>query len=97
VVSTTIGCEGIDVTLGENIIVADAPEDFANACIRLLSDESRREALGQAGRQLVLRKYRWERIRRDYVDSLAERVCGTSLLTSRHPELAPVTEPGDSM
>lgn len=66
VISTTIGCEGIDVTPRENILVADSPMNFAAACIELLSDVSRREALGRAGRELVVRNYRWEAIRSGY-------------------------------
>jgi glycosyltransferase involved in cell wall biosynthesis len=70
VVSTTIGCEGIDVTPGEDILVADTPQDFAAACIDLLADEKQRQALGRAGRQLVERRYRWEAIRSGYVKAL---------------------------
>lgn len=72
VVSTTIGCEGIDVKPVENILVADTPQDFAAACLNLLADETRRQALGRAGRELVERSYRWEAIRNGYVKVLQD-------------------------
>ena len=39
IVSTTLGAEGIPVTNSENILIADEPEQFANAIIRLINDE----------------------------------------------------------
>jgi len=64
VVSTTIGCEGLRVTHGNNILVADAPHDFAAAVIELLENEECRRRVGGSGRALVDREYAWERIGR---------------------------------
>lgn len=38
IVSTRLGCEGFDVRDGEQLLIADSPQDFAEAVIRLLSD-----------------------------------------------------------
>lgn len=38
-VSTTLGAEGIPVVNGEHILIADEPEDFANAIVRLLDNK----------------------------------------------------------
>ena len=38
-VSTTLGAEGIPVIDGEHILIADEPEDFANAIVRLLNEK----------------------------------------------------------
>ncbi len=62
VVSTTIGCEGLRVKHGENILVADAPQEFADNVIQLLENKELRHQLGNAGRSLVEREYSWERI-----------------------------------
>lgn len=62
VVSTTIGCEGLGVRHGENILIADTPRDFASAVVRALGDELLRHRLGAAGRALVESKYSWQRI-----------------------------------
>ena len=62
IVSTTIGCEGLEVTHGENILVADAPQDFADRVLSLLGDSGERKRLGAGGRALVERRYSWEKI-----------------------------------
>ena len=59
VVATPSACEGIDVTDGVNIMLADQPMDFAEAVITLLRDEPTRQAIAAAGRELVLEKYSW--------------------------------------
>jgi glycosyltransferase involved in cell wall biosynthesis len=48
VVATTIGAEGLDYRAGEDIVIADTPNDFAGAVIGLLRDRVRRSALGEA-------------------------------------------------
>jgi len=59
VVSTSIGCEGIDVTPGEDILVADAPLSFSQAVLRLLQDTPFAERLAAKARCLVEKKYDW--------------------------------------
>ncbi len=57
VVSTALGAEGIDVTAGENILLADAPADFAAACVRLLDDAPLGQHLARNGRRLIEEQY----------------------------------------
>ena len=59
VVSTTIGCEGLDVTPGRTLEIADTPATFAAATVALLRDPARRAALGRAGRARALAAYDW--------------------------------------
>ena len=59
IVSTSVGCEGIGVTPGHDILVADEPRAFAQAVLRLLNEPARAAALGQHGRQLVEQRYDW--------------------------------------
>jgi sugar transferase (PEP-CTERM/EpsH1 system associated) len=65
VVSTSLGCEGLAVTPGQDILVADEPAAFAEAVLRCLRDPALRARLGAAGRALVERRYRWEAIGAD--------------------------------
>ena len=58
VVSTTIGAEGLGVTSGRDIVLADDPDAFAHAVVSLLRDEQARQRLGRAGRALVDRRTR---------------------------------------
>jgi sugar transferase (PEP-CTERM/EpsH1 system associated) len=61
-VSTTLGVEGIGLVAGEHALLADTPQDFAEAAVSLLQDPERRKALSAAGRQFVLEHYDWRRI-----------------------------------
>lgn len=60
IVSTTIGCEGLDVRPGEHLVVADSPDTFAREVLTLLSNQQTRLALGRAARGLVERRYSWK-------------------------------------
>jgi polysaccharide biosynthesis protein PslH len=57
IVSTTLGAEGIPVVNGEHILIADEPEDFANAIVRLLDDKSLASKLALNCRNLVVEHY----------------------------------------
>jgi sugar transferase (PEP-CTERM/EpsH1 system associated) len=58
-VSTTRGCEGLAVSGGEHLEVADDPAAFAGAVTALIADPGRRQALARAGRRLVETRYDW--------------------------------------
>ena len=60
VVSTTIGCEGLNATNGEHMLIADSPEDFAEAVIRMMQDHTMARAMATAGRAWVVEHHAWE-------------------------------------
>ena len=60
VVSTTIGAEGLDARDGEDLLLADSPEDFSGAVLQLLEDSDLRARLGQAGRAHYLEHFTWQ-------------------------------------
>lgn len=60
VVSTTVGCEGLDARDGENIFIRDTPEDFAAAIENVLTDAELRRRLGDEARRTVEAQYDWE-------------------------------------
>ncbi len=53
IVSTTIGCEGIAVETGRHLLIADHPQGFALATLRLLEDRRFADELGRNGRRLI--------------------------------------------
>ncbi|MGQ9626024.1 MAG: glycosyltransferase family 4 protein [Anaerolineae bacterium] len=61
IVSTTLGCEGIEVTPGEDILVGDTPREFAAAALRLLESPELAARLVANGRRLVEEKYDYRR------------------------------------
>lgn len=60
VVSTEIGCEGLDVQHRKHLLIADQPEEFSRCCLDLMADRVQREVLGKNGRRLIEERYRWE-------------------------------------
>lgn len=62
VVSTNIGCRGIDVIDGKHLLIADNEDDFANRVIELLTNFEKRKKLALAARKLVEEKYQWKKI-----------------------------------
>jgi len=62
VVSTSVGAEGLPVRSGENILLADTPNEFADSVISLLRDPQERKRLGASARTLVEEKYGWSKV-----------------------------------
>ena len=59
IVTTSIGCEGIDVANGESVIIADQPQAFAESIIKLLHDNALRQRLINNGYELMKTCYDW--------------------------------------
>jgi sugar transferase (PEP-CTERM/EpsH1 system associated) len=59
-VSTSKGAEGLAVTHGEDILIADEPTEFADAVLHLLGDQALRAKLAANGRRLVEERYSWK-------------------------------------
>ncbi len=59
VVSTRLGAEGIPVTDGRELLLADDPVAFAGAVCKVLSDPALAGSLGRAGVEFVRRRFDW--------------------------------------
>lgn len=70
VVSTTIGAEGLAYTDGEDILIADSPEQFADACRRLLADPALAARIGANARHLVASRFSWDHVVGDFASIL---------------------------
>ncbi len=81
VVSTWVGAEGLPVTDGQDIVLADAPEQFANAAVRLLTDQARAHAIGDEASRAVRARAGWDRAARVF-----DEICGRVL--ARAPDTA---------
>jgi glycosyltransferase involved in cell wall biosynthesis len=68
VVATPKGAEGLDLTPGRDLLIADDPAEFAAAVVRVLRDPELRAALSRNGRQAVEVKYDWQTIGRRFCD-----------------------------
>lgn len=66
IVSTSLGVEGIAVTDGQEVLIADDPACFAARIVELLQDQkdsgTQSHALGEAAYRFVEANYTWDRI-----------------------------------
>jgi len=93
VVSTTIGAEGLDVHHGEDVVLADEPERFAQAVVMLLKDPKERLRFEGAAAATAAR-YDWPAIGERFSDVLA-RVAGNEM-SAALPEAVPALGRGNS-
>ena len=61
IVSTTLGAEGIEARPERDLLVADEPDAFARALVRLLDDPGLAGRIGAAARRLAVEQYAWSR------------------------------------
>lgn len=77
IVSTSIGSEGIEVTDGQDIILADNARGFATKTLDLLGDPDKRAVISANARKLVEDKYSWKGIANNYQKELLKMVHGS--------------------
>jgi glycosyltransferase involved in cell wall biosynthesis len=66
VVSTAIGAEGLAGEAGREILIADEPEAFAAACLRLLDGKEGRDGIAEAAGRMVDGRFRWGHVAQDF-------------------------------
>lgn len=62
IVSHPIGAEGLDVTDGKDIVIAEEPELFAKRVVELVRDVKSRQLISAQARKSVVEKYSWSTI-----------------------------------
>jgi glycosyltransferase involved in cell wall biosynthesis len=70
VVSTTVGAEGLPITPGRDVMIADEPARFAQAVVHLIRDQESRRRIEGAARELVVTKYDWAAVAEDFEAAL---------------------------
>jgi polysaccharide biosynthesis protein PslH len=73
VVSTTIGAEGLDVTHGRDLLLADTPESFAASILELLRNADSRRRYERAAAALAA-KYDWSEIAIAFTNALRDTI-----------------------
>lgn len=79
VVTTSLGCEGLGLESGRDLLVADDPAEFARSLDLLLADDELCRRLAANGFETVRRRYSWTAIGAAFGDALvraAESVSG---------------------
>jgi glycosyltransferase involved in cell wall biosynthesis len=57
IVTTSVGCEGIDAPNGSTLFIANTPEEFSKYVISLLSDKEKMVSMGQKASRFVYQHY----------------------------------------
>jgi glycosyltransferase involved in cell wall biosynthesis len=77
VVTTSIGCAGLDVVHERDVLIADDPAAFARCVDRLLADDGLAAAMARRARLTVQERYDWRAIgdalERAVIDLLARQ------------------------
>jgi polysaccharide biosynthesis protein PslH len=74
IVSTTIGAEGLPVRNETELLLADNPQDFADAVVRILMNKSFASDLSERAAKLVREEFGWSKV----ADKFAE-ICQHTL------------------
>jgi polysaccharide biosynthesis protein PslH len=74
VVSTTVGAEGLPVTPGQNIVIADEPARFAQAVVHMIRDGDARRTIEAEARRIVVERYDWAAVALDFEEALRRTV-----------------------
>ena len=84
-VSTRAGCAGIaQARDGTHLLVANDPEDFASAVLRVLAEPDLQRDLSAEGRRLMQRDYLWGSVV-DRLEDVYEKALGSVPGTARRP------------
>ncbi len=80
VVATPVSCDGIDLSDGEQALLATTSRELAGAAVRVLTEERLAGGLARSARLLVAERYRWpiviERYEALYAELLAASAMG---------------------
>lgn len=68
VVSSSLGCEGLELADRQHLLIADDPDSFASACIELLTDTELRARLIDTAVRKYRAEHRWDVIQKEIVD-----------------------------
>jgi len=89
IISTTIGAEGLPLKDGAELLLADSPEAFAEAVIRVLSNKTLASDLGNRAAAVVRAEFGWERVAARF-----GRICEETLARA-HSRKAAEVKTGD--
>ena len=74
IVSTTIGAEGLPVTDGKELRIADTPETFAASVVELLTNADAGRKLGQEAARVVREKFGWDGVAKRFAEICLQSV-----------------------
>src|SRR5690349_7708466 len=82
IVSTTVGAEGLPVTDGKELCIADTPETFAAAVVNLLTNPEAARKLGQESARVVRERFGWNGVAKRFAEICEATVRNHSVSTN---------------
>lgn len=79
VVTTSIGCEGIEVVDGESVLIRDESQSFADAVVDLIRKDTLRDKLIRNGYELIKKRYDWNVIG-NHIEDAYESIFKTKMV-----------------
>ena len=83
IVSTSVGAEGLPVTGGKELRIADTPETFAAAVVDLLMNPQLAKKVGQQAAQVVRERFGWNKVGKRFAE-----ICEATIRDHRRSEVA---------
>ena len=77
VVTSSAAAGGVDALADEHFLVADQPQAFADAVLRIVENPGERQRLATAGRQRMLSHHNWSHSMQR-LDRIVERCLGAA-------------------
>jgi sugar transferase (PEP-CTERM/EpsH1 system associated) len=62
VISTSVGAEGLPVSPGEDILIADSPQAFADRCLEILDSPGLRSRVVETAWEMISSRFSWEEV-----------------------------------
>jgi len=87
VVSSTPGCDGLELAPGVELLIGDDPQSFARQVLRLLDDPELWQSVCIAARRKVESRYDWERAAASLLELYAELQSGRARTLADPPWL----------
>ncbi|HZF01835.1 MAG TPA: glycosyltransferase family 4 protein [Methylomirabilota bacterium] len=80
IVSTRLGAHGYDVENGRELLLADSPKDFAENCLRILTNPAEGERLAENAWKKFLKNWTWDS-QAERTAEIVEKVLGKAALS----------------
>jgi len=71
VVSTSLGAEGLDATHGKQLLIADTPAEFSQACLNLMNEPEKARRIAVNGYEWVRSRYTSSNVREALEEAMA--------------------------
>jgi glycosyltransferase involved in cell wall biosynthesis len=85
IVSTSIGAEGLPLTNGSELLLADTPAEFADAVVRIMTDETLASELGRRAAKTVREQFGWASVAAAFAQLCDEAVSRSIRAHSTQP------------